>query len=191
MILFAMSRRACVGCAVSLILLGACGPKERTIADPVPGVALAQQKTVSRAQFRFRWPLTVGVGTLACDDRGIILFRTQGLTYGLNGRPAGSADIASIRNVEPSPPPSNPLKRITQNQRMEAFEAMMQCGSRDGVDERCRSTTLARFRLSREEWDQIQVEGRERHWPPLSREPMSLDPLLSAGRALCAHTSGH
>jgi hypothetical protein len=173
-----------------MMLIAGCGPKERTIADPVPGVALSRQRTVSRAQFGFRWPLTVGVGTLACDDRGTILFRTRGITYGLSGRPAGSADIASIGVVEPSPPPSNPLKRITQNERMEAFEAMMRCVSLNSIDERCRNATLARFRLSRDEWRQIEVEGRERHWPPLARELMSLDPLLSAGRALCAPASG-
>lgn len=173
------------------MLIAGCGSREQKISDPVPGVELSRQKTVSRAQFGFRWPLTVGVGTLACDARGTIVFRTQGVTYELSGSPAGSAGIASIRTFEPSPPPSNPLKRITQNQRMEAFEAMMRCVSPNGIDERCRGATLTRFRLSRDEWGQIEVEGRERHWPPLARELMSLDPLLSAGRALCAPASGH
>jgi hypothetical protein len=157
----------------------------------VPGIDPSRQRTVSRRQFEFRWPLSVGVGTLACDDGGNILFRTQGVTYGLSGRPAAAADITSLRVPESSPPPSNPLKRLTQNERMEAFEESMRCITADSNDdEGCHRVTAARFRLTPEEWKQIEAEGRERSWPPLTRAPMSLEPLLSAGRALCAPGSG-
>jgi hypothetical protein len=156
----------------------------------VPGVALSRQRTVSRAQFGFHWPLSVGVGTLACDERGAILFRTQSVTYDLNGTRTGAEAIEPLRVFEPSPPPSNPLKRMTQNRRMEAFESVLGCGSGDRIDERCRSTILARFGLSADEWALIDVEGRERHWPPLPRDLMSLEPLLAAGRALCAPGRG-
>jgi hypothetical protein len=166
-----------------MLLAGACG--RGAIDDPIDGVALSRQKTISRADFGFRWPLSVGVATLACAEDGAILLRTQRVTYTLSGSRPRAADIEPLRVLEPSPPPSNPLKRMTQDRRMEVFQSMLRCESGGRIDDTCRGVVLARFGLSGDDWGLIDVEGHERRWPPLARELMPLEPLIAAGRALC------
>jgi hypothetical protein len=179
-----LGRQRTVGAALCTVLVAACGP-HGTIDDPVAGVPLSRQKAISRAGFGFRWPLSVGIGTLACDEKGALLFRTQGITYRLNKAASSAPDIEPLRILAPSAPPSNPLRRMKQADRMEAFKSMMVCGSSER-DDRCAQTTLARLGLSPEEWTQVEAEGRERQWPPLTRDLMPLDQLVTAGQALCA-----
>src|SRR6266536_170332 len=132
------------------MVIGGCGSHQALIDDPVEGIPLSHQTTISRAGFGFRWPLSVGGGTLACDDRGAILFRARSVTYAVSGARTGALDIAPLRIPAPSAPPSNPLKRIKQTQRMEAFASMLACESHNR-DEMCRRTTLARFGLSNDD----------------------------------------
>ena len=182
-----MTNRCLTSClALCITLAAGCGAPDGRVDDPVAGVALSRQQTISRAGFGFQWPLSVGVGTLACDDAGVILFRTQGVTYVLSGMRPGAADIQPLRIPEPSALPSHPLDRLKQSERMEAFTSMTACRSRDRTDEACRRAVLARFGLSTDDWTSIEAEGRERQWPPLVRALMPLDPLIAAGRALCA-----
>lgn len=172
--------------ALCTTLIGGCGTPE--LRDPIEGVPYSQQRSISRRTIGFRWPLSVGVGTLACDQNGAILFRSQGTTYAVSGIRTGTHDIEPLRVRDPSPPPSNPLKRLKQAERMSVFEAMIRCET--AHDERCQRDTLARFSVSPEEGKQIQIEGHERRWPPLTREFMTLEPLLAAGRRLCGPGSG-
>lgn len=162
-----------------------CGHGSRPIDDPIGNVPLNSQRAVSRVDFSFRWPLSVGAGVLGCDQDNRILFRTQGVTYQLAGRTDGAAGVEPLRIPEPSPPPTNPLRRMKQGDRMAAFASMTACASQPSSD-LCASATLERFGLSREEWTQVEAEGRERRWPPLTREYMSLEPLIASGRTLCA-----
>jgi hypothetical protein len=161
-----------------------CGSRTAAITDAIPGVPLTRQRTISRAELGFRWPLSVGIGVLACDREQAILFRTQGTTYQLSGGHSSGPDIAPLQLSEPSGPPSNPLRRVKQDDRMRAFESVSACASRPG-DRRCIDETLQRLGLSRDDWTLIEAEGMERRWPPLTRDLMPLDPLLSAGRDLC------
>jgi hypothetical protein len=184
----AVDRRHALGLLV-VVILSACG-HEPPVEDPVPGVPQSRQRTISRAELGFRWPLTVGVGTLACDSTGAILFRSGGVTYVVSGTRPDARPLGGLRIPEASPPPSNPLKRLPQSQRMDAFESMLQCESRERVDEACRRRTFERFGLSPQEWALIDVEGRERAWPPLTRGLMPLDAMITAGRALCADGAG-
>ena len=172
-----------------LLALAGCDGHRR-VEDPIPGISSSRQRTIARAELGFRWPLTVGLGTLACDETGAILFRSRGVTYAVAGARPDALDLTPLRVPEPSPPPSNPLKRMPQAQRMEAFESMLGCRSRGANEDACQRATLARFGLSRDEWSLIDAEGHERKWPPLTRGSMSLDPLIAAGRALCAPVSG-
>ncbi len=172
-----------VGCAV-LMLIAACA-RSATTRDPIDGIPISRQRTISRADLGFRWPLSVGGGTLACDDVDTVLFRSQGTTYLLRGRRQGTHDVEALRVPEPAPPPSNPLKRLKQGEREEAFRQLARCESNAGDQGGCRRAAVHRLGLSDAEGDQISVEGHERRWPPLSRAPMSLDPLIAAGRALC------
>jgi hypothetical protein len=167
---------------VLLMAMTACGHGSTRIDDPVAGVPLARQRAVSRLEFGFRWPLSVGVGVLACDEQRTILFRTQGTTYRLTGPTSAIAGLAPYRILEPSGPPTNPLRRIKQDDRMAVFASVMSCAPGDAS---CSDAPLRRFGLTREEWTQVEAEGRERRWPPLTREPMTLDPLIAAGRPLC------
>jgi hypothetical protein len=175
-----------VSCAACIMLTAtACSNGSRRIDDPIGNVPVTRQRAVSRVDFSFRWPLSVGAGVLGCDQDNSILFRTQGVTYQLAGGTDGVAGIERLRMPEPSPPPTNPLQRMKQSDRMAAFASMTACAAHPS-DDRCPGATLERFGLSRNEWTQIEAEGRERRWPPLSREYMSLDPLIAAGRTLCA-----
>jgi hypothetical protein len=167
----------------ALLAAGGCGSRTTAITDPLPGVPLNRQRTISRAEFGFRWPLSVGV--LACDSQQTILFRTQGTTYALNGDPRRGSDIAPLRLYEPSGPPSNPLRRLKQEDRMRAFVSVSSCASHVS-DVNCLNDTLQRLGLSRDDWALIDAEGKERRWPPLTRDLMPLDPVVAAGRDLCA-----
>jgi hypothetical protein len=175
--------------AVALGVLAACGSRDR-VSDPIDGVSLARQRTISRAQLGFRWPLVPGTGTLACADDGVILFRASGVTYIVQGERAGAADVSPLRLPEPSPPPSNPLKRLTQNVRMDAFASLERCRSQADAD-RCLRSVQERFALSPDEVRLIEHEGQERRWPPLPRGLMPLDALVQAGRALCQKGDSH
>jgi hypothetical protein len=165
------------------LLLAACGPRDR-VSDPIDGVPLAHQQTISRGQLGFRWPLSPGIGTLACAGKEVILFRAAGVTYVVQGDWPGAADISPLRVSQPAPLPSNPVKRLPQNIRMDAFASLERCRS-NGADDTCSRGVQERFRMSAEEAQLIEAEGEERRWPPLARGLMPLGPLIAAGRGLC------
>ena len=177
------------GLASVLLMIAACG-HGKGVADPIPDLPLPRQRTILRQELGFRWPLTVGIGTLACDGTGAILFRSAGVTYVVSGTRPGALSLASLRVPEPSPPPSHPLKRVPQSTRMDAFASMVHCQARNQADRACEGGVLARFGLSSEEWALIDAEGDERKWPPLTRGLMPLDAMITAGRALCAGGAG-
>jgi hypothetical protein len=178
-----LGRRGAV--LAAYVLLAACGTPDR-VSDPIDGVPHTRQQTISRSRLGFRWPLSAGTGTLACDEHGVILFRAGGVTYVVKGQGPAAADISPLRLPEPSPPPSNPVKRLTQEVRMNAFAALERCHSEPDVNS-CARDVRTRFGLSDEEARLIDAEGRERRWPPLTRGMMPLDPLVNAGRALCGN----
>jgi len=177
----------------ALALLAACGTHDR-VSDPVAGIPLARQQTISRAQLGFRWPLSPGTGTVACAEDGVILFRTGGVTYVVQGDRTRGTDIVPLRMPEPSSLPSNPVRRLTQNVRMDAFASLQRCRSNTD-QEACSQAVQERFGLSADEARLVEAEGQERRWPPLARGLMPLEPLADAGRALCqngdTHTSSH
>jgi hypothetical protein len=167
----------------AIALLAACGSQDR-VSEPIDDIRPVRQKTITRAQLGFEWPLSPGIGTLACPDDGAILFRTGGVIYGVSGSHPGAADITPLRVHEPSPLPSNPVRRVTQNVRMDAFALLERCRA-SGQEDACSRSVQERFGLSGEEARLIQAEGQERRWPPLARNLMSLEPLVAQGRALC------
>ena len=162
--------------AMSAAACGADGP-----GDLIDGFPPAQQETVRRSSWR-AWPLSVVVGTLGCD-RDAVVFRAAGTTYAVNdaARARGFAALDPILMPAPSPKPSNPLSRITQQDRTKIFEEASACGDRG-----CESQIRARYRLSEAELEQVKVEGRERVWPPLKRQPASTKLLLDRGLLLCS-----
>lgn len=182
-----------------VVLLSACSSRSpHPVADAIPDVSASQQRTVSRSEFSWHWPLSVGIGTLGCD-RGAVIFRSSGRSYALNEAASerGFAKIDPLWQPRPSGPPRNPLRRLKQHDRMQIFAQWMTCdGGSSGTSmtdpAACKKAIRDARGLSEADLTQIEAEGHERSWPPLERtERASLDPLIAAGLKLCAaSTSG-
>ena len=174
-----------VAVAACMLVSVACGSGTGTPAEPVQGIPPAHQRQISRVEIPDSWPFVPGAGTVACDG-GAIAFRTQGVTYALNGaaRARGYADVDPIV-VTQSSAPSNPLARIPQDDRMRIFAESARCADRSEPSV-CRRVLASTHQLTDDELSQIDSEGRERSWPPLRAVKRSLKPVLDAGQALCA-----
>jgi hypothetical protein len=152
--------------------------------DRIENVPAAQQRTISRSDFADDWPFVPGTGTLGCAE-GAVAFRAQGVTYGLNdaARARGYVRPDGIL-VTQSAAPSNPLGRLRQDERMQMFAASQACES-TADPSACKQRLSQSHRVSGDELVQIETEGRERSWPPLSPRPRSLASVLRAGSKMC------
>jgi hypothetical protein len=181
--------RAWLALGLGALVLSGCSKSTPTIADPVEGIPLTQQRTIDRNELGYKWPFDVGTGTIACDG-GALFFRAGGTTYALS-RGAGTrgyADIDAIRRVQGSGPPSDPVARLTQDERMKIFAQSSACNSDNpGTVSECKVRIRARGSLSESELTRIEAEGAERFWPPLKPPLMSLDAVTDAARQLCPH----
>jgi hypothetical protein len=139
---------------------------------------------VNRSEFRYAWPLSIGVGTLGCVGNAVV-FRANGVSYALNEAAAsrGFAAVAPIRQTQGSGPPANPLRRLTQDNRMRIFSAFAACEGANAAD--CQRRVRIANALSEAEMTQIDAEGKERFWPPLEPKRIDLQPLIDAGVKLC------
>lgn len=176
------SRRAWLCCFT--VTVSACGGSVARVADPIPGLAATQQRTISRHDFRDDWPFEPGTGTLGCIA-GAVVFRIRGVSYALNdaARARGYVSVDPIV-VSQSRQPSNPLGRIRQDERMRIFRASTDCPT-GAAAAACRRRLAASGGLSADDLSQIEAEGRERYWPPLSAPRRSTGPVVQAGLALC------
>lgn len=183
-----MSPRACLVMVVALS--AGCGEaRQQTILDPIPDVPRTQQRAIARGDFGWQWPLSVGRGTLGCVS-GAVLFRSSDSTYALNDA-AAAKGYPSIQPLQltTDPGPTRPLARIKQNTRMEIFAEAIACkkGPTDSTQPNaCGERLRLRHRLSIEELNQVEAEGRERGWRPLAPHPITVAPLVEAGKKLCA-----
>ena len=170
-------------------MLSGCSKSTPTIADPVEGIPLTQQRTIDRNELGYKWPFDMGTGTIACDG-GALFFRAGGTTYALS-RGAGTrgyADIDAIRRAQGSGPPSDPVSRLTQEERMKIFAQSSACsGENPGPVSECKARIRARSSVSESELTRIDAEGAERIWPPLEPPLMSLEAVNDAARQLCPH----
>jgi hypothetical protein len=139
---------------------------------------------VSRADFQDEWPFVPGAGTLACQN-GAVAFRAGGSTYALNdpARARGYDSVEPLR-VTQSAAPTNPLRRLRQDERTRIFAELASCQTA-GDSPPCRQRVAARHGLEPDEVRQIDVEGNERRWPPLTPQYRSMQKLVDAGLALC------
>jgi hypothetical protein len=171
------------------LVLSGCGKQPATVADPVEGVPLAQQRTIDRNELGYKWPFDAGTGTIACDG-GALFFRTGGATYALS-RSAGTrgyADIDTIRRPQGSGPQSDPVSGLTQEERMKIFAQSSACSTEPPASVAdCKARLRTRSNLSENELTRVEAEGAERYWPPLEPPLMSLDALTDAARQLCPH----
>jgi hypothetical protein len=165
--------------------LGACAGRAAPAKDPIPDIPASQQRHISRHDFVDSWPFEPGEGTLGCIADAVV-FRVQGITYGLNdaARTRGYGSVDSIV-VSQSKPPSHPLRRITQDERMRIFRASEACTSSPEAAA-CKQRLGQSHGLTAEELAQIEAEGRERSWPPLSPPRKSTAPVIKAGAAMCS-----
>jgi hypothetical protein len=119
-----------------------------------------------------------------------VVFRTGDRTYALNDA-AMAKGFASVKplQVVVEPPPRNPLARVKQETRMQIFARAAACGEtgseRAVAAGACRQRLRDAHGLSDDELKQIEAEGTERRWRPLSPEYRSLAPLVEAGLKLC------
>jgi hypothetical protein len=189
MLLAPFQRAVWIAAGLGALVLSGCGQQRATIAEPVEGVPLTQQRTIDRNELGYKWPFEMGTGTIACDG-GALFFRTGGTTYALS-RGAGTrgyADIDAIRRAQGSGPPSDPVSRLTQEERMKIFAQSSACtGDNPGKVTECKARIRARGSISESELTRIEAEGAERFWPPLTPPLMSLDAVSGAARQLCPH----
>jgi hypothetical protein len=176
---------------LAALALSACGGHPPAVSDPVEGVPLTHQRTITRNEVGYKWPFDAGSGTVACDG-GALLFRAGGTTYALtgDGRSRGYASVDGIRRLQGSGPPSDPVSRLTQEARMERFAELSACRAGRQPESstaaaECTTRIRERAGLSESEMTRIQAEGVERHWPPLPSVLMSLDAIVEAARRLC------
>lgn len=164
--------------------VSACGGAVTPVADPIPDIPASQQRRISRHDFADGWPFEPGEGTLGCSA-GAVVVRVQGVTYALNdaARARGYASVDSIV-VSQSKGPSRPLRRVTQDERMRIFRASEAC-TPSPEPASCKQRLAQSRGLSADELAQIEEEGRERSWPPLSPPLKSTAPVVKAGAALC------
>jgi hypothetical protein len=69
---------------------------------------------------------------------------------------------------------------------MNIFEQSVRCDRPQEASNACKERIRERHRISQADLIQIEAEGRERLWPPLEPERVSLDPLMEAGMKLCS-----
>jgi hypothetical protein len=184
-----MTRGAWV--VIFLTLSSGCGEsRPETISDPIPEIPRDRQRTLDRREFRWQWPFTVGTGTLGCST-GAVVFRAAGRSYAVNdaAKSQGFASIEPIRQIGSAGPPRNPLKSLPQDQRMRLFTESAACerkfGDTSAETARCKQLLRESRGISEADLAQIEAEGRERLWRPLSPKPISMDPLVDAGLKLC------
>lgn len=175
---------------VLVALLGGCESRSQSITDPIPAIPMNQQRTVTRNEFGWEWPLAVGVGTLGCAS-GAVVLRTGGVSYALNDAAKRKGfTTGQPPQVTVDPGPKNPLGRVKQETRMQIFAQTVACrGGVNGSSGRtnaCRQRLRDTHRVSEDELTQIEAEGTERRWRPLPPEYRSLAPLVEAGLKLCS-----
>jgi hypothetical protein len=169
----------------------ACQSADAPIRDPIPDIPPSQQRAVARTDFDWKWPFSIGHGTLGCTDAAII-FRYDGKTYALNdaARSRGFAIVDPIWRWQSSGMPSDPLRKLSQEDRQKVFAELMACEGDGSIGVRAQADRclkrLAELRgLTEPELKQISVEGHERLWSPLHGTRASLEPLIEAGQQLC------
>jgi hypothetical protein len=171
-----------------VLQVGACADsRPREVEDRIPEMPIGQQRTVTRNDLGGQWPFTVGIGTLGCNAKAV-MFRTDGRTYAINdaARNAGFASVEPIRAVQSQGWLSNPLRSLPQDTRMSIFEESARCDRLHEVSNSCKERLREVHRISQADLIQIEAEGRERLWPPLEPERVSLEPLMEAGMKLCS-----
>jgi hypothetical protein len=178
-----MNRITLFACLPSL-LLTACSGRDVRIEDRIADIPASQQMAISRRELTDGWPFIPAEGALGCLSDAVV-FRAAGVSYALNdaARSRGYAQVDPIVLTTPGRP-SNPLGRITQDERMRVFAAADACRVHPQPSV-CRQELARAHTLTSDELAQIEVEGRERSWPPVPRHPRSLTPVLNAGLALC------
>ena len=182
------TRSVAVALAMVMVMVAGCRDTRPAVEDPLPGVPLTQQNTITLSDLGHEWPFTVGTGTIVCDA-GALSLRAGGTTYALSqgAGTRGYANINAVRRRQGSGPPSDPVTGITQDLRMRIFAQTSECGAAaDAVSRACKARIRERHRLSETDLTRIEAEGAERYWPPLELPFMSLDPVIDRARQLCS-----
>ena len=153
----------------------------------------AHERSVTSADFGGEWPFTVERGILSCVDGSSVVFTTSSVTYALNGHARGRLAEKSWREAESITKTTQlmgvaSVERLEESKRREIFRAYIECeetnASRDESD-RCKRRLQTTYSVSAQELSTIGTEGLSHSWPPLKPIYVSLEPMITAGLALC------
>ena len=153
----------------------------------------ANERRVASADFGNEWPFTIEQGILACVDGSSVIFTASDATYALNGRARGRLAEKPWREAEAITKTTQladvaSVPRLDEPRRREIFRAYVECEdatpSREASD-RCKRGLQTTHKVSAQELSTIGTEGLSHSWPPLKPVYMSLQPLITAGLALC------
>ena len=187
--------RPVIVCVWALVFSSACGGGTARREDPRPEQPAvgAHERSVASTDFGSAWPLTVDQGILACVDGSSVIFKASGITYAVNGRARGRLAEQSWREVEAITKTAQltgvpSVARLDVPTRREIFRRYLECEdakSSRAISEGCKRALQASHHVSAQELSIISTEGLSHSWPPLKPIYVSLQPLITAGLALC------
>ena len=160
---------------------------------PVAPALGANERRVASADFGSEWPFTVDQGILACVDGSSVTFTASDATYALNGRARGRLAEKPWREAEAITKTTQltdvaSVARLEEPTRREIFRAYVECEDANpspAASDRCKRGLQTTHNVSAQELSTISTEGLSHSWPPLKPVYMSLQPLITAGLALC------
>ncbi len=153
----------------------------------------ANERKVASADFGGQWPFTVDEGILACVDGSSVIFTASGTTYALNGRARGRLTERRWQEAEAITKTTQltdvaSVERLEQPKRREIFRAYVECETANPsplASDRCKRGLQTTHNVSAQELSTISTEGLSHSWPPLKPIYVSLQPMITAGLALC------
>ena len=179
---------------LALVFCTACGadttgPEPSRTAAP----SRSNERNLVSADFGTAWPFTVDQGILACVDGASVIFTASGTTYALNERARGRLAEKSWREAEAITKTTQltdvaSVERLEEPRRREIFRAYVECEDASLSREAsagCKRGLQSTYNVSTQELSTISTEGLSNSWPPLKPVYVNLQPMITAGLALC------
>jgi Protein of unknown function (DUF2511) len=179
---------------VLVVWCTACGADTtRTEHAGAAAVIAANQRSVASTDFGTEWPFTVNRGVLACVDGSAVVFTASGVTYALNDRARGQVTAKGWREADTITRTTQmtgvaSVARLDDAKRREIFRAYIACEEANpspGASDSCKRGLQTKYTVSAQELSTISTEGLSHSWPPLKPIYVSIQPIITAGLALC------
>lgn len=179
---------------VLVVLCAACGADTtRTEHAGAAAVTAANERSVASTGFGAEWPFTVDRGILACVDGSSVTFTASGVTYALNDRAREQLKEKRWREADVITKTTQltgvaSVARLGDAKRREIFRAYVACEDANPsprASDSCKRGLQTTYSVSAQELSTISTEGLSHSWPPLKPIYMSIQPIITAGLALC------